>query len=70
MPTINMTNPTKTEIEKTSVYILSDHRTLMDELKMELRKQGVKTNMSQLARVAIDLLAEQELEMLIRRLTT
>jgi hypothetical protein len=63
-----MTDPSKVEFQKTTVYLLPDHLTLIDELRIRLRKQGVKTNMSQLVRVGIDLLAEQELEMLIRRL--
>ena len=63
-----MTAPTKVETEKTTVYVLPDHLTLIDELKIKLREQGVKTNMSELVRVGIDLLAEQEVEMLIRRL--
>ena len=62
------TTPTDVKLIKTSLYLLAEHNFSLDELTLKLARRGVKTNKSALVRAAIDLLVEQELERLIRRL--
>ena len=57
-------------LERATFYIWPNHHTTLEELKINLRKQKIKTNKSELLRMAIDLLAEQELETVAERLTS
>jgi len=56
-------------LERATFYIRPSQHTTLEELKISLRKRRFKTNKSELLRTAIDLLAEQDLQVLIDRLT-
>lgn len=56
-------------LEKATVYLLPTHQIILDELRLKLRRQGVKATKSRLIRAAITLLNEQKLDNIIRSLT-
>ncbi len=58
-----------TTSEKATFYLQPDHQVALDELKLKLKKRGIKTDKSQLVKQAIDLLVEQEIATIISRLT-
>ena len=60
--------PTNLQTEKATFYLRPGHQVALDELKLKLRKKGVKTDKSVLARTAIELLVEQGVETIISRL--
>jgi len=60
--------PTNLQTEKATFYLQPDHQVALDELKLKLRKRGVRTDKSELAREAIELLVEQDIETIIGRL--
>lgn len=55
-------------LEAATVYLLPEHQIILEEIKLKLRRQGVKASKSKLARVAINLLGEQLIEKIISRL--
>ncbi len=59
----------KEGLEKSTIYIHSDQNLALDELIYKLRKRKVKTNRSELVRIAIDLLLKQDLDTLIAKIT-
>ena len=62
-------NPvTNLQTEKATFYIQPGDQVALDELKLKLRKRGVKTDKSELVRKAIELLTEQDIETIISRL--
>jgi hypothetical protein len=60
---------TETLLEKATVYLLPTHQIILDELRLNLRRQGVKATKSRLIRAAITLLNEQKLDKIIHNLT-
>lgn len=50
------------KLERATFYIRSDQHPELDELKLKLRKRGIKTDKSELIRVAIDFLISQDLD--------
>ncbi len=56
------------DLERATFYIRPSQHSALEELKIRLREQRVKTNKSELLREAIDLLAEQDVETLANRL--
>lgn len=57
-------------LERATFYIRPGQQSLLEELKLRLRRRNVKTNKSELIREAIDLLSEQELAALEQRIAT
>jgi hypothetical protein len=55
-------------LEAATVYLLPEHQIILEEVKLKLRRQGVKASKSKLARVAINLLGEQPIEKIITSL--
>lgn len=55
-------------LEAATIYLLPEHQIILEELKLKLRRQGIKASKSKLARVAIHLLAAQPLEWIIESL--
>lgn len=62
-------NSTQPALEAATVYLLPDHQIILDEVKLKLRRQGIKASKSQLVRVAICLLETQPLEQIMQRLS-
>ena len=60
-PTLMTTVVAEPALERATFYIWSDQHPALDELKLKLRKRGLKTDKSELIRVAIELLISQEL---------
>jgi hypothetical protein len=60
--TIKTTSPS---LEAATVYLLPQHQIILEELKLKLRRQGIKGSKSKLARVAINLLGDLPLEKII-----
>jgi hypothetical protein len=56
------------DFERATFYIRPEQQTNLEELRIGLRKHKVKTNKSELIRTAIDLLAEQSIEGLARKM--
>ena len=54
--------------ERATFYIRPGQHSLLEEIKLKLRRRNVRTNKSELIREAIDMLSEQELAMLERRI--
>jgi hypothetical protein len=59
---------TTSSLEAATVYLLPEHQIILEELRLKLRRQGVKSSKSKLVRIAISLLEEQTIEEIIRRL--
>ena len=57
------------DLERATFYIRPSQHITLEELKIKLRQQKIKTNKSELLREAIDLLSEQDLEALAQRIT-
>jgi hypothetical protein len=57
------------DLKRATFYIRPEQDIKIEELKLELTRGGVNTNKSELVREAIDLLAEQDLQVLAKRLT-
>jgi hypothetical protein len=55
-------------LEPATVYLLAEHQIILEELKLKLRREGVKSSKSKLVRAAINLLEKQTIENIIRRL--
>ena len=62
------THSTPLEYEAATVYLLPQHQIILDEVRLKLRRQGIKVNKSQLVRAAIHLLAQQPLAHLVDHL--
>jgi hypothetical protein len=56
---------TSLSLEAATVYLLPEHQIILEELKLKLRRQGIKASKSKLARVAIILLGDLPLEKII-----
>ena len=56
---------TENELERTTLYLRPDQTGELDRLKIELRKHKVRTNRSEIVRVAIDLLTQQGLDKIV-----
>lgn len=52
-------------LEAATVYLLPEHQITLEEVKLKLRRQGVKASKSKLTRVAINLLGKQSIEQII-----
>lgn len=59
---------TQPAAEAVTTYLLPEHQIILEEVKLKLRRQGVKASKSKLMRAAINLLGEQPIEQLINRL--
>jgi len=59
---------TQPQLEAATVYLLPDHQIVLEELRLKLRRRGIKSNKSKLVRVAINFLQEQNIEDIISRL--
>lgn len=57
------------DLERTTVYLRPDQHATIESLKAELRKRRIKTDKSLLYRVAIDYLAEQDIEEIVTIVT-
>ena len=55
-------------LEAATVYLLPKHQFILEELKLKLRRRGIKAAKSKLVRVAINLLDQQDLEQIINAL--
>jgi len=55
-------------LEAATVYLLADHQIKLEELKLKLRRQGIKATKSKLVRIAITLLGEHKLETIVNHL--
>ena len=62
------THAAQPAFEAATVYLLPQHQIILDEVKLKLRRQGVKVSKSQLVRTAIQLLERQPLAHLIDHL--
>lgn len=56
------------DFERATFYIRPEQHTQLEEVRIRLRQHKVKTNKSELIRMAIDLLAEQSIEGLAKRM--
>lgn len=56
------------DLKRATFYIRPDQNITIEEIKLQLTKRRINTNKSELVREAIDLLAEQDLEVLADRL--
>lgn len=56
------------DLKRATFYIRPEQNIRIEEIKLQLTKRKVNTNKSELVREAIDLLAEQDLQALARRL--
>jgi hypothetical protein len=56
------------DFERATFYIRPEQQTTLEQVRIGLRKHKVKTNKSELVRMAIDLLAEQSIEGLARKM--
>ena len=63
-----MSDPASPDLERITVYIRFDQLAALEELRMKLRQQGVKTNKSAIVRVGIDRVVEEGMEWLKKRL--
>lgn len=59
---------TEPMLEPATVYLLLAHQIILEELRLKLRRQGIKASKSNLVRVAINLLSEQNIEKIINGL--
>jgi hypothetical protein len=57
------------DLQRATFYIAPEQHTQLEELRIKLRKHKIKTNKSELVRIAIDLLAEQDVDLLVKLLT-
>jgi hypothetical protein len=58
------------ELARATFYIRPDQHDVLEELRIRLRKHHVKTNKSELVRVAIDFLVEQDISVVIDKLSS
>lgn len=63
-----MFNQNQSTLEAATVYLYPQHQIILEEARLRLRRQGLKVNKSQLVRIAINLLSEQESEQIIQKL--
>jgi hypothetical protein len=56
------------DFERATFYIRPDQQTQLEQVRIGLRQHKVKTNKSELIRMAIDLLAEQSVEGLAKKM--
>lgn len=59
---------TSPSLEAATVYLMPEHQIILEEIKLKLRRQGIKASKSKLARVAFNLLGEQPIEKIITNL--
>ncbi|MBN1994523.1 MAG: hypothetical protein JW953_17630 [Anaerolineae bacterium] len=59
---------TSPPLEAATFYLMPDHQIILEEIRLKLRRQNIKASKSKLARVAIQLLEEQPIADIIRRL--
>ena len=59
---------TKPALEAATVYLLPDHQIILEELRLKLRRQGIKASKSKLVRIALKLLDGQPIEQIIAHL--
>jgi hypothetical protein len=58
--------PVEEELERVTLYIRPDQDSLLTELQSKLKRRRVKTNRSELVRLAIDVLSDHDLERIER----
>ncbi len=58
----------KQTLEAVTVYVSSAQQIILEELRLKLRRQGIKVSKSKLVRVALKLLGEQDVKWLITNL--
>jgi hypothetical protein len=56
------------ELERVTLYIRPDQDALLTQLRAQLKRKRVKTSRSELVRVALNILGEQELEYIEKQL--
>ena len=56
------------ELERVTFYIRPDQDALLTQLRAQLKRKRVKTSRSELVRVALNILGEQELEHIEKKL--
>ena len=63
--------PTNSEptLESATVYLLTDHQIILEELKLKLRRHGHRVTKSELVRLAIEGLQKQSLDQVLASLT-
>ena len=59
---VNIQTSAEQELKRATFYIRPEQNFTIEELRLKLRKSGVNTNKSELVRVAIDFLADQDEE--------
>jgi hypothetical protein len=59
---------TNTNLEAATVYLLPKHQIILKELRLKLRRHGIKTTKSKLVRIAISHLGEQSPKRLANQL--
>ena len=59
---------TRPVLEAATVYLLPDHQIILEELRLKLRRQGIKASKSKLVRIALKLLDGQPIEQIIAHL--
>jgi len=58
----------KPALEAATVYLLPEHQIILEELRLKLRRQGIKATKSKLVRIAITHLGGQSPEKLADQL--
>jgi hypothetical protein len=56
-------------LERATFYIRVDQPTNLEELKLKLRKKGIKTDKSELVRIALDMLTSQDIDAIVNLLS-
>ncbi len=57
------------DLERATFYIRPEQHSMLEELRIQLRKHHLKTNKSELVRAAIDYLSEQDIDVVIDKLS-
>ncbi len=57
------------DLERATFYIRPEQHSILEELRIQLRKHHLKTNKSELVRAAIDYLSEQDIDVVIDKLS-
>ncbi|MCB0171317.1 MAG: hypothetical protein KDJ97_12265 [Anaerolineae bacterium] len=58
---------TAPKLEAATVYLFPAQSIILDELKLKLRCQGIRTTKSELVRTAIQLLGEHKFESIVEK---
>ncbi|NWJ98826.1 MAG: hypothetical protein HXX20_24045 [Chloroflexi bacterium] len=70
IPVSNSTDiQTEAALERATFYIRVDQPTNLEELKLKLRRKGIKTDKSELVRMALDMLTSQDIDAIVNLLS-